>query len=59
MADMLKVLADAQAVINKSPADARRIIVEAGLLDRASEHFIPIQQIYARSIYKDEDLIAP
>jgi predicted acylesterase/phospholipase RssA len=59
MADMLKVLADAQALINKSPADARRIIVEAGLLDRASEHFIPIQQIYARSIYKDEDLIAP
>jgi predicted acylesterase/phospholipase RssA len=59
MADMLKVLADAQAVINKSPADARRIIVEAGVLDRASEHFVPIQQIYARSIYKDEDLIAP
>ena len=59
MRTMAEVFNDAFDVINKAPADARRIILEAGELDCTSEHFIPIQQIYARSIYKDEDLIAP
>jgi predicted acylesterase/phospholipase RssA len=56
MADVLKEASD---VIDTAPAEARRIIVEAGELDRSDKDFIPIQQIYARSIYKDENLIAP
>ncbi|HEV7486751.1 MAG TPA: patatin-like phospholipase family protein [Thermoanaerobaculia bacterium] len=59
MRSIADVLADAQAVIDKEPAKARRIILEAGALDRANEHFIAVRQIYARSIYKDEDLLAP
>lgn len=59
MRTMAEVFKDANAVINNAPADARRIILDAGELDRTNEHFVPIQLIYARSIYKDEDLIAP
>ena len=53
------VLAAANAAIENSPAEARRIIVDAGELDCKSDDFVPIQQILARSIYKDEDLLAP
>jgi predicted acylesterase/phospholipase RssA len=59
MTNVVDVLAAAQAAIDKSPADARRIILEAGELDRDSPHFVTIRQLYARSIYKDEDLLAP
>lgn len=59
MRTMADVFKDAGDVIDTSPADARRIILEAGELNPADQHFVPIQQIYARSIYKDEDLIAP
>jgi predicted acylesterase/phospholipase RssA len=59
MPKIVDVLTAARAHIDKSPAEARRIILEAGALDRASEHFIPIRQVYARSIFKDEDLLAP
>jgi predicted acylesterase/phospholipase RssA len=59
MRTMAEVLEDAKGVINKSPADARRIIVEAGELDRNSEYFIPIRQLYARAVYKDVGLVAP
>ncbi len=54
-----EVLAAARKAIGISPAEARRIILDAGPLDCASEHFIAIQQLLARSIYKDEDLLAP
>jgi predicted acylesterase/phospholipase RssA len=59
MPTIVDVLTAARAAIDKSPAEARRIILEAGALDGASEHFIAIRQIYARSLYKDEDLLAP
>jgi predicted acylesterase/phospholipase RssA len=59
MVKIVDVLAAAQAAIGNSPAEARRIILDAGELDCKSEHFIPVQQILARSIYKDEDLLAP
>jgi predicted acylesterase/phospholipase RssA len=59
MVQMVDVLADARKAIENSPADARRIILDAGELDRSSEHFVPLQQTLARSIYKDEDLLAP
>ena len=59
MVKMVDVWTAAKAAIENSPADARRIILDAGELDCASEHFVPIQQILARSIYKDEDLLAP
>jgi predicted acylesterase/phospholipase RssA len=57
--EIAAVWANAKAAIGNSPAEARRIILEAGELDCKSEHFIPIQQIHARSFYKDEDLRAP
>jgi predicted acylesterase/phospholipase RssA len=62
--EIADVLANAKAAIGNAaianaPAEARRIILEAGELDCKSEHFIPIQQILARSFYKDEDLRAP
>ena len=57
--DIADVFARADAAIGNAPPEARRIILEAGELDRKSEHFIPIQQILARSFYKDEDLRAP
>jgi predicted acylesterase/phospholipase RssA len=59
MVKIVEVLAAAKKAIGNSPAEARRIILDAGELDPKSEHFIPIQQILARSIYKDEDLLAP
>jgi predicted acylesterase/phospholipase RssA len=59
MRTMAEVFKDAGDRIDTAPAEARRIIIEAGELDRSDQHFIPIRQIYARSIYKDEDLIAP
>ncbi|HXA17844.1 MAG TPA: patatin-like phospholipase family protein [Thermoanaerobaculia bacterium] len=59
MPKIADVWAEADAIIDKAPAEARRIILEAGALDTESEYFIPIRQIYARSIYKDEDLSAP
>ena len=57
--DLADVLKRAKSVIGNDPAAARRIILDAGKLDCASEHYIPIQQILARSFYKDEDLRAP
>ena len=59
MVKIVDVLTAAQKAIGSSPAESRRIILDAGELDSRSEHFIPIQQILARSIYKDEDLLAP
>jgi len=59
MRTMAEVFKEADDAIDQAPAEARRIIVDAGTLDRTDEYFIRIQQIYARSIYKDEDLIAP
>lgn len=59
MSNVVDVLAAARAVVDTSPAEARRIIREAGEIDRSSEHFVFIQQVYARSLYKDEDLLAP
>jgi predicted acylesterase/phospholipase RssA len=59
MPNIVDVLAAAGAAIDKSPSEARRIILEAGELDRDSPHYVAIRQLYARSIYKDEDLLAP
>lgn len=59
MVQIVDVLAAARNAIGNSPAEARRIILDAGELDSRNEYFIPIQQILARSIYKDEDLLAP
>src|SRR5947209_3939284 len=57
--EMADVLTRAKAAIGNSPAEARRIIVEAGELDRKNKDYVAIQQIHARSFYKDEDLRAP
>ncbi len=57
--DIAAVLALAKGAIGNDPAEARRIILEAGELDCKSEHYIPIHQVLARSFYKDEDLRAP
>jgi predicted acylesterase/phospholipase RssA len=57
--DIAGVWKRAKSVIGNDPAEARRIILDAGELDCTSEHFIPIKQILARSFYKDEDLRAP
>ena len=57
--ELAGVLTRARAAIGNSPAEARRIILEAGELDCNNEDFIAIQQIHARSFYKDEDLRAP
>jgi predicted acylesterase/phospholipase RssA len=57
--DLGGVLTRVDAAIGNDPAEARRIILEAGDLDCRSEQYIPIQQILARSFYKDEDLRAP
>ncbi|MBV8545788.1 MAG: patatin-like phospholipase family protein, partial [Acidobacteria bacterium] len=59
MRTMAEVFEHANKEINKAPAEARRIILDAGVLDCTNEYFVPIRQLYARSIYKDEDLIAP
>ncbi|HKO55111.1 MAG TPA: patatin-like phospholipase family protein [Thermoanaerobaculia bacterium] len=52
-------LAKAQALIDKFPDLARQAILEAGELDRSGPHYIALRQLLARSIYKDEDLLAP
>lgn len=59
MSRAVDVLEAAAAVIDRSPAEARRIILEAGPIDRNDLNFVAIRQLYARSIYKDEDLLAP
>jgi predicted acylesterase/phospholipase RssA len=52
-------LAKAEALIDKSPDLARQAILEAGELDPKGPHFLRLRQLLARSIYKDEDLLAP
>ncbi|HEV8434040.1 MAG TPA: patatin-like phospholipase family protein, partial [Thermoanaerobaculia bacterium] len=38
---------------------ARRVISAVGDVDRGDSDYIPLRQLYARSLYKDEDLVAP
>jgi len=59
MPNIVDVWTAADAAIRNAPAEARRIILEAGEIDCNSEYFLRIQQILARSFYKDEDLLAP
>lgn len=53
------VLREATSLIDRHPAGARRAIVQAGPVDRNHPQFVALRQLYARSIYKDEDLLAP
>ncbi|HEV8431776.1 MAG TPA: hypothetical protein VGR95_00070, partial [Thermoanaerobaculia bacterium] len=52
-------LASARKLIDHSPEDARRVISAVGDVDRGDSDYIPLRQLYARSLYKDEDLVAP
>jgi predicted acylesterase/phospholipase RssA len=53
------VLAKASRLIDHSPEDARQLIMSLGDVDPAVPEYIPLRQLYARSLYKDEDLVAP
>lgn len=48
-----------KALIDHSPEDARAAILALGEIDPGAKEFIALRQLYARSLYKDEDLVAP
>jgi predicted acylesterase/phospholipase RssA len=54
-----EALASARRLIDHSPEDARQAILSIGDVDPADPQYVPLRQLYARSLYKDEDLVAP
>jgi len=52
-------LESAKKLIDNSPEDARQVIASLGDVDPRAPEYIPLRQLYARSLYKDEDLVAP
>jgi len=54
-----EVLESAERLIDNSPEDARHVIASLGDVDPATREYVSLRQLYARSLYKDEDLVAP